>query len=177
MLNWLISSWTVFLLTISMFWCDDTVDDETFRGMKPVTGKPKGVVTEIHNPGFYTAWVKITYRNNSRGIIETERWEIGRYGTKSKIASESGVLVHVRHGGNLTTGCAPPEHETPNKKWIALVQRGSCSFHDKIHNHAKKRDAAAVIIYDSRQGGVITMHHNGKCANMALITCSQVLKC
>ncbi|XP_064637734.1 RING finger protein 150-like isoform X2 [Lineus longissimus] len=138
--------WTVILLG-AMFLCGEGFGDE--------------FSTELQS--YYTAWVNITFKDVKTGRIITERGEIGRYGTNSKIAAESGVVVHVRHGpgGNTTNGCARPENAIPNEKWVALVQRGTCKFHEKIHNVAKKRNASAVIIYDYEDGNdLITMEHD-----------------
>jgi hypothetical protein len=139
--------WTVILLG-AMFLCGEGFGDE---------------FTELQS--YYTAWVNITFKDIKTGRIITERGEIGRYGTNSKIAAESGVVVHVRHGGNQTNGCSPPENQIPSEKWVALVQRGSCKFQDKIHNVAKKRNATAVIIYDNEPDTtIVTMEHDGECS-------------
>jgi hypothetical protein len=37
-----------------------------------------------------------------------------------------------------------------NRRWIALVERGSCKFNDKIHNAAVEMNASAVVIYDHK---------------------------
>lgn len=43
--------------------------------------------------------------------------------------------------------------------WIALIERGECNFEKKINN-AKKHNATAVIIYDNKNGDVVTMSHD-----------------
>lgn len=73
----------------------------------------------------------------------------GKYGNKSPVAFESGILVHVRAGSNqeLTTGCYTFQNAPRFAKWIALIKRGDCKFDVKMQN-AVRHNATAVVIYD-----------------------------
>lgn len=50
---------------------------------------------------------------------------------------------------------------TPCDNWIAIVERGGCSFVDKVRT-LQLSGAKAVIIGDRHYNGWITMYANGK---------------
>ena len=111
---------------------------------------------------YYSAYVNITYKDPKSGEMTTERTEMGRYGTASRREPEWGRVVHIRSANNMTDGCEPPVN-VPSVRWVALVKRGACKFHQKIHNAAIVRNASAVVIYDSQDdGGLVTMEHKGE---------------
>ena len=111
----------------------------------------------------YGALVNITYRDPLTGELVSTKKEIGRYGTASRLDSEWGWVVHVRTEDNKTHGCTPPINVPKSKdKWVALVERGSCKFHKKIQNAAMVKNASAVVIYNHREGDLLTMDHSGK---------------
>jgi hypothetical protein len=57
-------------------------------------------------------------------------------------------------------GCIPIE-VAPCENWIAIVERGGCSFVDKVRT-LQLSGAKAVIIGDRHYNGWITMYANGK---------------
>lgn len=100
------------------------------------------------------ASINYTYR-----IFDTQEVhyneEKARY-SEGRVLNVSGYLVHVTDMRDPTnhTGCTPSilppnrylgEHTIP---WIALIQRGDCTFDDKIKNAYWNR-AVGVIIYNN----------------------------
>lgn len=57
-------------------------------------------------------------------------------------------------------GCNPIE-TAPCENWIAIVERGGCSFVDKVRT-LQNSGAKAVIIGDKHYNGWITMYAAGK---------------
>ena len=113
----------------------------------------------------YTAVINITYRSVPSGNDITESGEMGRYGTSSRLEEEYGWVIHVRTANNETHGCSPPiNFPLDGRRWIALIERGSCKFHKKIENAAAS-NATAVVIYNSVDADLVTMEHNGKKGN------------
>lgn len=113
-----------------------------------------------------TAIVNITYRDPITGEMTSEKKELGRYGFKSRQDTEWGTVIHVRTASNETHGCSPPIN-VPNERWIALVERGSCKFTDKIYNSAVVKNASAVVIYNHKnEDELLTMDHNGRHFNV-----------
>ena len=97
--------------------------------------------------------------------MNTREEESGRYGTDSLKDSEWGWVVHVRTADNKTHGCSAPVN-IPKQRWIALIERGSCKFHEKIYNAAIVQNASAVVIYnDKHEQDLLTMEHKGKYFN------------
>ena len=110
----------------------------------------------------YSAYVNITYKDPRSGEMATERTEMGRYGTESRREPEWGWVVHIRSANDATDGCEPPVN-VPSVRWVALVKRGACKFHQKIHNAAIVSNASAVVIYNSQDDdGLVTMEHKGE---------------
>lgn len=95
--------------------------------------------------------ILIKYNDSKTGEPVVSSEEYGHYGTKSRIAGESGVLVHVRSINNVTEGCDLIDPViVPQKKWIALIKRGNCSFNSKIYFATKKSNASAVVLYNNQ---------------------------
>lgn len=110
----------------------------------------------------YSAIVNITYKDPKTGEMLTLEEDSGRYGTGSRKDSEWGWVVHVRTTDNKTHGCTVPVN-VPNTRWIALIERGACKFHEKIHNAAVIQNASAVVIYnDKDELDLLTMEHKGE---------------
>ncbi|XP_069055616.1 E3 ubiquitin-protein ligase RNF130 isoform X4 [Pleurodeles waltl] len=90
----------------------------------------------------------------------------GRYGLDSpKIETKGVVLAPLPiHGVADRLGCDPQTrfHVPPNTKlWIALLQRGNCTFKEKILR-AASHNATAVVIYDNvTKDEAVTMTHQG----------------
>lgn len=102
--------------------------------------------------------LEIRYNDSKTGELVVDAGEWGHYGSKSRHAGESGILVHVQSVckqpegcGPGWAGCAPIEPNlVPQKKWIALIRRGNCSFNQKIHFATKVSNASAVVLYNNQ---------------------------
>lgn len=110
-------------------------------------GEDFGVGTQRH----VWANVNLTYRTPATGIVYLEQSEMGLYGLDSRTDPEWGWVVHVRSADNSTHGCTRPVNAPAVDRWIALVERGMCKFHDKIYNTAILTNASAVVIYNHQQ--------------------------
>ena len=134
------SSWICFLLLLNL----DQVRSEQLQ-----------MVT-------YTALVNITYRDPVTGQMRSEKEESARYAIQSRLDPEHGLVVHVKTGDNQTHGCSAPVN-VPSVRWIALVERGYCDFHQKIYNSAVLKNASAVVIYDNKDDhDLISMKQKGQ---------------
>jgi len=108
----------------------------------------------------YVAFINVSYVDPSTGEWRTES-DVGLYGSESRLEDEWGVVVHVRAVDNRTDGCRPPVNPASDR-WIALMRRGACKFHQKIHNAGIISNASAVVIYNSEEDTqLLTMKHKG----------------
>jgi len=108
----------------------------------------------------YVAFINLSYVDPTTGEWRTES-EVGLYGSESRVDDEWGVVVHVRALDNRTDGCKPPVN-APSDRWIALIRRGACKFHQKIHNAGIISNASAVVIYNNEKDTqLLTMKHKG----------------
>ncbi|XP_069131150.1 RING finger protein 150-like [Argopecten irradians] len=96
--------------------------------------------------------VNITYIDNGMTrVLFQKTKELGHFSVNSKIAPESGEVVRVMTIENNTDGCNDLINHIPSRNWIALIQRGNCSFTKKIEIAAKTYNASAVVIYNSKE--------------------------
>lgn len=147
--------WILPMLVVSRWWCVLFI---------VAINRPVVIASNDYRPpNLYSAFVNITYRDPKTGEMATERAEIGRYGTSSRRDPEWGWVVHIRSANNKTDGCQPPVN-VPSVRWVALIQRGSCKFHEKIYNAAIVKNASAVVIYNNKEEAeLLTMEHKGEC--------------
>ncbi|KAB0385113.1 hypothetical protein FD755_000069 [Muntiacus reevesi] len=115
---------------------------------------------------YYTALINVTVQEPGRGAPLTFRIDPGRYGLDSPKAEVRGqVLAPLPiHGVADHLGCDPQTRffVPPNiKQWIALLQRGNCTFKEKI-SRAAFHNAVAVVIYNNKsKEEPVTMTHPG----------------
>uniref|UniRef100_A0A5F9CXE4 E3 ubiquitin-protein ligase RNF130 n=1 Tax=Oryctolagus cuniculus TaxID=9986 RepID=A0A5F9CXE4_RABIT len=115
---------------------------------------------------YYTALINVTVQEPGRGAPLTFRIDRGRYGLDSPKAEVRGqVLAPLPlHGVADHLGCDPQTRffVPPNiKQWIALLQRGNCTFKEKI-SRAAFHNAVAVVIYNNKsKEEPVTMTHPG----------------
>ncbi|XP_077793656.1 E3 ubiquitin-protein ligase RNF130 isoform X2 [Macaca mulatta] len=113
---------------------------------------------------YYTALINVTVQEPGRGAPLTFRIDRGRYGLDSPKAEVRGqVLAPLPlHGVADHLGCDPQTRffVPPNiKQWIALLQRGNCTFKEKI-SRAAFHNAVAVVIYNNKsKEEPVTMTH------------------
>ena len=106
------------------------------------------------------AFINLSYVDHRTGAWRTES-QVGQYGSESRIDDAWGVVVHVRTLDNRTDGCRPLVN-APSNKWIALISRGACKFHQKIHNAGIVSNASAVVVYNNEEDiRLLTMAHEG----------------
>ncbi|XP_057689890.1 E3 ubiquitin-protein ligase RNF128-like [Corythoichthys intestinalis] len=106
---------------------------------------------------FWTALVQIKYLNSLNQTVIQE-CECGQFGRNSPLAQAGGVVILPN---KYPDGCKPdPVYNGTELPWIALAQRGNCSFSEKI-NAAKRQGAMAVVVFDDDGSGnrTITMKH------------------
>ncbi|KAM4677743.1 E3 ubiquitin-protein ligase RNF130 isoform 2-T2 [Discoglossus pictus] len=90
----------------------------------------------------------------------------GRYGQDSPKTEAKGIVLTPVpvHGAADGLGCDPQTrfHVPPNTKhWIALLQRGNCTFREKILRAASHNASAVVIYNNSSKEATVTMTHQG----------------
>lgn len=122
--------------------------------------QPKTPIAVIRDAGL----ISIDYRTEDGEYVM--RREDALFG-EGYVWYTSGVLVHVTAPDNVSdhTACTTELLGTngnaiPSSNWIALVQRGDCSFEQKVQN-ALNFNAEAVIVYDDRDSNeLIKMNTN-----------------
>ncbi|XP_028668499.1 E3 ubiquitin-protein ligase RNF130 isoform X1 [Erpetoichthys calabaricus] len=112
----------------------------------------------------YNALLKVNILDSSGNNHKVLKIEDGRYGQESPKAEAKGVVIAPVpiHGVADRLGCGPQTRfiVPPNiKHWIALLQRGNCTFKEKILR-AAMFNASAVVIYNniSKEEAVIMAH-------------------
>ncbi|KAJ1197933.1 hypothetical protein NDU88_001777 [Pleurodeles waltl] len=107
----------------------------------------------------WTAYVNCTYTKNN--YTRSDVGELGMFGQDSPRKRVQGVVA-VAEGEDYTACAAGTNFSAPAEgAWIALIQRGSCTFREKIDN-AASRGAVGVVVYNTDPGNrVTTMSHPG----------------
>ncbi|XP_062443357.1 E3 ubiquitin-protein ligase RNF130 isoform X1 [Rhea pennata] len=115
---------------------------------------------------YYTALINVTVLHPDRPGPTLLRLDRGRYGQDSPKVEVKGLLVAPVpiNGVADRLGCDPRTRfqVPPNtKQWIALLQRGNCTFREKILR-AASHNATAVVIYNNISSEEpVTMTHQG----------------
>uniref|UniRef100_A0A8C3QD60 PA domain-containing protein n=1 Tax=Geospiza parvula TaxID=87175 RepID=A0A8C3QD60_GEOPR len=107
------------------------------------------------------ASLSLFYFNSTSNRTVFERCECGLYGFNSPYIGAQGVVgIPVSDPYACDRNTAFTVMEAP---WIALIERGNCSFAEKIQV-ATRRGAAAAVIYNSRGRGnnTLLMAHQGE---------------
>ncbi|KAK7489823.1 hypothetical protein BaRGS_00018845 [Batillaria attramentaria] len=94
--------------------------------------------------------VSIMDSDTSSGALGNITYYHGLYGQRSLHTPVSGHLVHVRSKGNVNNGCSDYDHDLPTHDWVALIERGTCYFSEKVRVATRQYNASAVIIYDNQ---------------------------
>uniref|UniRef100_A0A8D2DMV9 Ring finger protein 128 n=1 Tax=Sciurus vulgaris TaxID=55149 RepID=A0A8D2DMV9_SCIVU len=97
------------------------------------------------------AYVTVTYYNETSNYTATETCECGVYGLASPVANAMGV-VGIPKNNNYQACDFNTEFTNTKKPWIALIERGNCTFSEKIQT-AGRRNADAVVIYNAPETG------------------------
>ncbi|XP_044137050.1 E3 ubiquitin-protein ligase RNF130 isoform X2 [Bufo gargarizans] len=118
--------------------------------------------SETTNVEYYNAVVNVTAQEpGSKPVLDA-----GRYGLDSPVTEAKGIIVTPvnTQGAPDRQGCdshirfpVPPN----TKHWVALLQRGNCTFKEKILR-AASHNATAVVIYNNNSNeDTVTMTHQG----------------
>ncbi|XP_058392433.1 E3 ubiquitin-protein ligase RNF128 isoform X2 [Diceros bicornis minor] len=97
------------------------------------------------------AYVTVTYYNETNNYTTIETCECGVYGLASPVANAMGV-VGIPKNNNYQACDYNTEFTNTKKPWIALIERGNCTFSEKIQT-AGRRNADAVVIYNGLEAG------------------------
>ena len=101
---------------------------------------------------YYVANMNFTVCQNPRRCISV--YKEGKYGSHSLHDAVEGYLIH----SNSLYGCKTFNFKVHRQPWIAFISRGECMFSEKINN-AINHNASAVIIYNNKPTGSVTMLH------------------
>uniref|UniRef100_A0A8C3W915 Ring finger protein 128 n=1 Tax=Catagonus wagneri TaxID=51154 RepID=A0A8C3W915_9CETA len=106
---------------------------------------------KITAPFSMNAYVTVSYYNETNNYTSTETCECGVYGLASPVANAMGV-VGIPTNNNYQACDYNTEFTNTKKPWIALIERGNCTFSEKIQT-AGRRNADAVVIYNIPETG------------------------
>lgn len=108
------------------------------------------------------AYVTVTYFNKTSNDTITDTCECGVYGLASRVANAMGV-VGIPQGSNYQACDRNTNFTYTDKPWIALIERGNCTFSDKIQAASEKNPDAVVIFNSPKTGNqTIQMAYIGK---------------
>ncbi|KAG5843543.1 E3 ubiquitin-protein ligase RNF128a isoform X2 [Anguilla anguilla] len=94
---------------------------------------------------FWTAYVGISYRNSTDNQTVRQTCECGMYGLNSLLGD---VVGQVELPASDPLACGPyTSFNSSADTWIALIERGNCTFAEKI-KAAKENGAVAAVIYN-----------------------------
>ncbi|XP_074056551.1 E3 ubiquitin-protein ligase RNF128 [Macrotis lagotis] len=101
------------------------------------------------------AYVTVTYFDQSSNRSTTEACECGIYGLASPVANAGGK-VGIPKSANFQACDPHTEFTYSHTPWIALIERGNCTFSEKIQT-ANRRGAEAAVIYNAPDSGNETL--------------------
>ncbi|XP_036403998.1 E3 ubiquitin-protein ligase RNF128-like isoform X2 [Megalops cyprinoides] len=109
---------------------------------------PLLLLSAAHHAGaatmFWSAFVEIVYPMDNQTI--SRKCECGVYGSDSPLGNAIGqVVLPVSNSMACRPGSAFAN--VSEKPWVALIERGNCTFTEKINN-AASQGASAVVIYN-----------------------------
>ncbi|XP_066572778.1 E3 ubiquitin-protein ligase RNF130 isoform X2 [Amia ocellicauda] len=123
---------------------------------------------------YVTATVNVSVLDSKGNLKQLPMKNDCRYGKNSPKAEARGVVIAPAaiHGVPDRQGCDPQTHFIVPPKvthWIALLQRGNCTFKEKILR-AISFNATAVVIYNnSSKEEAVTMAHEGTGQTVAVM--------
>ncbi|NXE19058.1 RN128 ligase, partial [Ardeotis kori] len=108
-----------------------------------------------------SASLSLLYFSTASNSSVFEQCECGLYGLNSPLVSTQG-LVGIPKSASLKACDANTEFTVTEPPWIALIERGNCSFAEKI-NTATRRGATAAVIYNTpgKDTDAVLMSHLG----------------
>ncbi|NWW97152.1 RN128 ligase, partial [Rhynochetos jubatus] len=121
------------------------------------------VITSFQTAEMFSvsASVSLYYFNSTSNRSVSEQCECGLYGLNSPLLSAQG-LVGIPQSASRQACDANTRFTVTKPPWIALMERGNCSFAEKI-KVAARRGAAAAVIYNAldKGRGTVLMSHLG----------------
>ncbi|XP_009887569.1 PREDICTED: E3 ubiquitin-protein ligase RNF128 [Charadrius vociferus] len=108
-----------------------------------------------------SASISLFYFNSTSNRTVSEHCECGLYGLNSPLLGASG-LVGIPKSANLQACDANTQFTVTEPTWIALIERGNCTFAEKI-KVAARRGARAAVIYNAldKDNSTVLMLHPG----------------
>ncbi|NXS60104.1 RN128 ligase, partial [Brachypteracias leptosomus] len=108
-----------------------------------------------------SASLSLLYFDSTSNRSVSEQCECGQYGLNSPLLSARG-LVSIPKAANLQACDANTQFTITKPPWVALIERGNCSFAEKI-KVATRRGATAAVIYNAVDKGnaTVLMSHLG----------------
>lgn len=129
----------------------------TFLILPLLTSATIAFVDKSNVSSYWTAYLNISYVDKDRQVWHTERTETGRF-SSSGAKEAAGVAVEITSEDDPEdrSGCTLPFRKTypSDQKWIAIIERGKCTFNQKISN-ALSVNASGVLIYDNEDDGIL----------------------
>ncbi|XP_031410577.1 E3 ubiquitin-protein ligase RNF133-like [Meleagris gallopavo] len=93
------------------------------------------------------AFVSLLYFNSTSNRSASEQCECGLYGLNSPLLSAQG-FVAIPKAASLQACDWNTQFTVTELPWIALIERGNCTFAEKI-KVAARRGATAAVIYNA----------------------------
>ncbi|XP_033823039.1 E3 ubiquitin-protein ligase RNF130 [Periophthalmus magnuspinnatus] len=118
------------------------------------------------------ATVNATASDSKGNIVHISSSEDALFGLHSPKTETRGLLLApTPHNGVVDLqGCDPQTRFSPPRsvQWVALMQRGNCTFREKIQRAASFK-ASAVLIYNNSSNETVRMGHEGTGAVVAVM--------
>ncbi|XP_031458554.1 E3 ubiquitin-protein ligase RNF128 isoform X2 [Phasianus colchicus] len=115
------------------------------------------------------AFVSLLYFNSTSNRSASEQCECGLYGLNSPLLSAQG-FVAIPKAASLQACDWNTQFTITEPPWIALIERGNCTFAEKI-KVAARRGATAAVIYNApaKRSYPIPMSHIGAGSIVAIM--------
>ncbi|XP_004940907.2 E3 ubiquitin-protein ligase RNF128 isoform X2 [Gallus gallus] len=115
------------------------------------------------------AFVSLLYFNSTSNRSASEQCECGLYGLNSPLLSAQG-FVAIPKAASLQACDWNTQFTITEPPWIALIERGNCTFAEKI-KVAARRGATAAVIYNApaKRNYPIPMSHIGAGSIVAIM--------
>ncbi|OXB51596.1 hypothetical protein ASZ78_005382, partial [Callipepla squamata] len=131
-----------------------------------------GILMGATEAATVSASVRVSYFNSASNETVSQQCKSGVYGFNSPLRSARGAVA-VPHGGSLQACDPNTTFSTAEPQWVALIERGNCTFAEKIHVAAERGAAAAVIFNTAAEGNrTFPMFHAGAGSIVAIMISS-----
>uniref|UniRef100_A0A9J8C513 Ring finger protein 130 n=1 Tax=Cyprinus carpio carpio TaxID=630221 RepID=A0A9J8C513_CYPCA len=121
--------------------------------------------TMVNKEDYYSATVNATVLDHKGNPQQMVTKNDGRYGQNSPKTEAKGIVIAPAavNGAVDMQGCCPTRFIVPPKTthWVAIMQRGKCTFKEKILKAAAFNASAVIIYNNSTKEDTVTMAHEG----------------